>query len=286
MSIWNGKYVSINNIISKVYRDMDMSDQLNINDAVEWCGEALELIGSPGTLLEKVVILEVSEYRASIPEDLHQIQTIWGHAGDVDPDCLDALKFVPMRYTTDVMHHYMNECNDYGCASSLTYSVNNSFIYPSYQCGAVKVSYWAMPTDEQGFPMIPDQIKFREAVAAHLAWKIARIKMISGKMPAPFYAEFKQERDWYIGAAQTAGQMPGLDMMESLKNNWIRLIPKINQHRDGFKSAGDPEQRISHNSVGFEGGGPVNLKDNDRTFFYYYNICCEEDSSDTWTDTE
>ena len=46
MSIWNGKYVSVNNIISKVYRDMDMSDQLNISDAVEWCGEALELIGS------------------------------------------------------------------------------------------------------------------------------------------------------------------------------------------------------------------------------------------------
>ena len=62
MSIWNGKYVSINNIISKVYRDMDMAEQLNISDAIEWCGEALELIGSPGTLIEKVVIIKVDEY--------------------------------------------------------------------------------------------------------------------------------------------------------------------------------------------------------------------------------
>lgn len=285
MSIWNGKYVSINNIISKVYRDMEMSDQLNINDAVEWCGEALELIGSPSTLLEKVVTLEIANYRASIPEDLHQIQTIWGHSGTVDADCLDDLSYGPMRYSTDVMHYYMTSCEDSRCNSSMTYSVNDGYVYPNYEEGAIKMSYWAVPTDDNGYPLIPDQIKFREAVAAHLAWKLARIKMISGKMPAQFYAEFKQERDWYIGAAQTAGQMPGLDMMESLKNNWIRLIPKINQHSDGFKSAGDPEQRVNHTVGGGDGRG-VTQKDNDRTFFYYYNISCEEDSSDTWTDPE
>lgn len=294
MSIWNGKYVSINNIISKVYRDLDMSDQINISDAVEWCGEAIELIGSPGTLEEKVTILEVSEYRAAIPSDLHQVQTIWGYSGTVQSDDStadnyidDITHFTAMRYSMDTMHMYMNNCNDYKCNSGYTYIVNDSYVYPNYQCGAIKLSYWAIPTDDDGYPKIPDQIKFREAVAAHLAWKIARIKMITGKMNGQVYMEFKQERDWYIGAAQNAGQMPGLDMMESLKNNFIRLIPKINQHRDGFASASSPEQRYTHNSVGFNGDARgYSDKDNDRTFFYYYNISCEEDSSDTWTDTE
>lgn len=286
MSIWNGKYVSINNIISKVYRDMDMSDQLNLNDAVEWCGEALELIGSPGTLIEKVVTLEVAEYRSLIPADLHQVQTIWGYSGTVDPECLDGLSYTPMRYSTDTMHFYMENCNDRQCHGGLTYMVNDSHVYPNYKTGAIKLSYWAIPTDCNGYPMIPDQIKFREAVAAHLSWKIARIKMISGKMPAQFYAEFKQERDWYIGAAQTAGQMPGLDMMESIKNNFIRLIPKINQHSDGFASAGAPEQRITNTVSGTGASGASSNKDNDRTFFYYYNINCEATTANNWTDPE
>tara|TARA_R110000751_G_scaffold8281_7_gene33107 strand:+ start:5182 stop:6066 length:885 start_codon:yes stop_codon:yes gene_type:complete len=294
MSIWNGKYVSVNNIISKVYRDMDMSDQLNISDAVEWCGEALELIGSPGTLTEAVTVIEVADYKAEIPSDLHQIQTCWAYSGTVQTDdsdsdnyLYDITRFIPMRYSTDVMHHYMETCKDHRCDSEYVYKLNDSYIYPNFQCGAVQLSYWAIPTDDAGFPKIPDQIKFREAVSAHLTWKLARTKMIAGKMPQAIYMEFKQERDWYIGAAQTAGQMPGLDMMESIKNNWIRLIPKINQHSDGFRSAGTAEQRISHNSVGISGvASGSSDRDNNRTFFYYYNISCEEDSSDTWTDTE
>jgi len=231
---------------------MGLADQININDAVEWCGEALELIGSPGTLLEKVVTIEVKETRAIIPNDVHQIQTIWGYSGYVqseDPnddtfiDCVTG--FSAMQYSSDTMHFYMEGCNDNRCASSLTYMVNDNYVWPNFSCGAIRMSYWAIPTDENGYPKIPDQIKFREAVAGHLAWKLARTMLIAGKMPAQLYQEFKTERDWYIGAAQTAGQMPGLDMMESLKNNWIRLIPKINQHRDAFSSSGTQEQRTT-----------------------------------------
>ena len=37
--------------------------------------------------------------------------------------------------------------------------------------------------------------------------------------------------------------MPGLDMAENLKNSWTRLIPKINQHFNGFKDIGKQEDR-------------------------------------------
>ena len=77
--------------------------------------------------------------------------------------------------------------------------------------------------------------------------------------------------------------MPGIDMMESLKNNFIRLIPKINQHADGFASAGNPEQRILHNSAASSKGSSNTDKAIGRTFFNYYNIAC---AVTTWTDPE
>jgi hypothetical protein len=65
-----------------------------------------------------------------------------------------------------------------------------------------------------------------------------------------FYGrKIEQERDWYIGAAQTRGHMPSVDMMESIKNNILRLIPKINQHSDGFASSGSQEQRNNLSSI-------------------------------------
>ena len=85
----------------------------------------------------------------------------------------------------------METCKDHRCDSEYVYKLNDSYIYPNFQCGAVQLSYWAIPTDDAGFPKIPDQIKFREAVSAHLTWKLARTKMIAGKMPQAIYMEFK-----------------------------------------------------------------------------------------------
>ena len=73
---------------------------------------------------------------------------------------------------------------------------------------------------------------------------------------------------------------------QSIKNNFIRLIPKINQHSDGFASAGAPEQRITNTVSGTGAFGASSNKDNNRTFFNYYNISCEATTSDTWTDPE
>ena len=94
-------------------------------------------------------------------------------------------------------------------------------------------------------------------------WKLAFLRLMSNKISTQAYQIIERDRDWYIGAAQTRSHMPSMDMMESIKNNWIRLIPKINQHRDGFKSANMQEQRILHNA------GTYNRNNsNNNTYFY------------------
>jgi hypothetical protein len=248
--ISNGKYISVEPIISKVYRDMGMAEDINMIDAIEWAGEAMEFIGATVYLTSKVESAEVREYRAKLPCDLHYIETIGGVPIKLGEDeCIDKdLTFKPMRYSTDSFHHwYCGRTTDHYCVSDLTYTVNDSFIFTNFDEGKVLISYKAMPTDDRGYPMIPDDVKFREAVAGHIKWRIAFIKWMSGNLPGAVYQKIEQDRDWYIGAAQTRDKMPSIDMAESLKNNWLRLIPKINQHRDGFRSEGNAEQRFTHN---------------------------------------
>jgi len=280
MSLWNGKYVSVQNIIEKAYRDLGMGEAIKFGDAVEWAGEAIELIGSPMQLSEKVVQITVKDYRGSIPLDLHLINTLHGTT-DIGSK---VNSFYPMRYSTDSFHHYYcKDSNDYCCDSSLTYKLNDNFIFTSFNEGTLNLSYQAIPTDSSGFPTIPDDIKFREAVAGHIKWKLAFIKWIKGEMAQAVFQKIEQERDWYIGAAQTRGHMPSVDMMESLKNNWIRLIPKINQHAEGFRGIGRPEQRYTHNSsLGGRGSSQSDSKDSSNTFFHYRDSGnCEDCGEDT-----
>ena len=250
--IGNGKYVSIEPIIAKIYRDMGMTDELNITDAVEWAGEAMEFIGATVYLNEKVKSFEVKNSKTKLPCELHYINTVAGVSMVVeDTDCDETtnINYTPMRYTTDSFHHWRcDHSNDHRCVSDLTYAINDDYLFPNFEEGKVLISYMAIPVDDRGYPRIPDDVKFKEAVSAHIKWRLAFIKWMSGKIPGAVYQKLEQDRDWYIGAAQTRDKMPSMDMMESIKNNWLRLIPKIDQHADGHKSAGAGEHRISHNS--------------------------------------
>jgi hypothetical protein len=250
--IGNGKYVSLETIIAKVYRDLGLSDSINIGDAIEWAGEAMDLIGATIYLEDKVEAVDIREYKGKLPCELHYIRTASANAMSLDQetDCdIKSMSFTPMRYTTDTYHHWKcGKSQDHLCTSDVTYNINDDFIFTSFEEGKVLISYRALPVDSRGYPKVPDDSKFKEAVAAHIKWRLGFIRWSNGKMPGAVYQVIERDRDWYIGAAQNRDKMPGMDMLESIKNNWLRLIPKINQHKDGFKSAGSAEQRFTHNS--------------------------------------
>ena len=44
-----------------------------------------------------------------------------------------------------------------------------------------------------------------------------------------------QESLWYIGAASTRVAKPIVNEMENIKNNWLRLIKKIDQQQDSLE---------------------------------------------------
>ena len=50
----NGKYVSIERVISGVQRDFKFNTEFDWVDAVEWTGDYLSLLGTAGQYVEKV----------------------------------------------------------------------------------------------------------------------------------------------------------------------------------------------------------------------------------------
>lgn len=265
--MFNGKYTSVYEVIASTYRDFGVED-IVISDAIEWVGEVIELLNPPYDLIEDVEVVLVEHGRAKIPCDLHSINGIKclidDNASLIDECEFPIDHFVPMVYSTDIYHNYKDNHNDKNCnIPQATYKLENGYILPNFENGFLAVSYKAIPVDEDGFPLIPDNIKFKNAIKYHIMWKLAFMKLIQGKISGQAYQIIERDREWYIGQASTGAQMPSMDLMESIKNNWIRLIPKINQHRDGFKSANVQEKRIIHNAGNFNKTGY-----NNNTYFY------------------
>lgn len=250
--MFNGKYLSINTIINAAYRDSGMTIS-NRADAIEWAAEAIELIGGVQQMVDSIDVKLVENYKCKIPCETHLLYSIKGYPKDDAPDIeeceIQGSCFIPMVYSSDTFHRYINnaDSNPYNL-STLSYTVNDDYIFTNFEKGFLLIDSKNIAVDEDGFPKIPDDIKFVNAVKFHIMWKLAFLRMMEGKISAQAYQIIERDRDFYIGAAQTRSQMPSIDQMESLKNNWIRMIPKINQHADNFKTASIEEKRYIHNN--------------------------------------
>lgn len=255
-----GKYKSLRFVVEKVFRDSGYVDEVDIEDVIEWAGECLELIGVPESYVAKQELITIKDGRGLLPCDLLTLRQVRFVNEDKN-------KSLPMVYNTSNFHKYLShECSrvkEKNCGER-TYTLSDNCIFTGFDEGYVEIAYEAFPTDENGWPKIPDNIKFVKAIEYYIREKIDYLLWRAGKLPQAVYMKTEQEQVWYLAAAQSAGVMPNADRMENIKNNWLRLIPKINQHSDYFASFGNEEQRINHNGSRYN--NMTNEVDRDELF--------------------
>jgi len=126
---------------------------------------------------------------------------------------------------------------------TLSYRINASYIETNFEDGFVELVYNGFMMDENGFPMIPDEARYREAVASFLIERLDYKAWRKGLIPDKVYQKSCQERDWYIGAARNKANIPSIDRMESIKKMFLRSIQKVTSHNDGFRFSNLTERR-------------------------------------------
>lgn len=125
------------------------------------------------------------------------------------------------------------------------YKLNNGFIYTNFKNGFVEMSYRALPIDDYGMPMVPDNERYIKAVEWYLIYRLdhKRWRTTRNSMDKEIMRDSEQQYLWYVGGAKTKALTPSMDMMEAIKNMILRSIPKINAHKSGFANTDIIEKR-------------------------------------------
>jgi hypothetical protein len=126
----------------------------------------------------------------------------------------------------------------------LEYKIVPGYIKTNQETGYLMVGYHAIPTDEDGYPMIPDDESFMEALYWYINMKLKYIEWSNGRIRDAIY--YHTENKWRFYAKQAYGRalMPAsADELESFKNVWNRLIPNINAG-DSFYQYTDNQEMI------------------------------------------
>lgn len=149
----------------------------------------------------------------------------------------DSSTLQPLQYGASTFHASMH-CE--GCVNENmqyedTYIIDNDYIKTSFVSGKICLSYMAFPTDEDCYPLVPDDISFKEAMFWYVYKKIL-LSTPQFKNNGIDYGVAEQQWKYYCTQARNAANYPDIDKMESFMNQWVRLVPDLNRHDTAFEN--------------------------------------------------
>jgi len=269
------RLTSINVLISKIVRDLGLGDkEIRHQDFIEWIQEGLLFIGSYYQFKEREGFVMVHDYKGVLPCDLHKpiryldgcdfgtkydneqywsfvnkcVQATGIQSTDpikvVDPYSYQKLQLATygktslwrafgtnIKRATNLMDGGRTFSGD-----ELSYQVNHDVITTNFRYGMISMRYLAIPLDEQGYPLVPDDVAFFEA----LMWRVkAKLAMRKNN-----YEEFEACNFYwnkYCMQARGRANQPDIELTQRLANIYHTLIPNRLSMYNDFNTLGDPE---------------------------------------------
>lgn len=229
----NSNYKSLKSILWTLLKN-PLCQDLSYEDAAEWALECIKLLGAPVIYLNKIQIIELEMYKAGLPCDLLYIEGVKYLSSH---DCETSQV---MRESSNIYHLDTSEFQ--GNNSELTYSIQNGVIFTSREDGCIELAYKAIATDEEGYPLIPDNQKIELALEYYILSRYLEPLWLMGKIQDKAFEYIQQKRYFYIPSAQNGANMLSVDKMETVMNGLNRLIVNTNAHSNTFKNFGVKEQ--------------------------------------------
>lgn len=132
-------------------------------------------------------------------------------------------------------------------SNELQYTTKPGYINTCMPRGFVKISYYAIYTDEDSMPMIPDLESYKEAIYWYVTMKLMYPKKLKGQISQGDYYDIRNSYNFYRKQAYAEAMMPTVDDLETISNIYTKLYPEINDHNMFFSTSGD-EQNIYNQS--------------------------------------
>lgn len=265
------KYTSIKSIVERVYGDTGYQFEIPHEDLILWTVEAMDLIGFPLTYVPKVMgykqnpNYEFDKFRIPLPCDFHKLQTI-------------VVNGYPAYFRSNSFHHMLDGkcCGFDGLSSDVedlfynafdpslvyspqaqpitniptkannltTFDINDSWITFNIEKGKACMAYWAFPIDDEGFPLIPDDTKYKRAIYSYLIYKVDYRLWRQGFIDERVYRESENQWMWAVSSASAHLKTPNVEQMELLKNSLTRLIPRFHAYQNFFQDLATRKDRL------------------------------------------
>lgn len=226
-------YINLRIIADRLTRHPLMID-LTFEAIIQYTIDFIGTLGLPPIYLDKVVTVDIDNYRAALPCDLIAIRQV-----------KDVKNNISLRATTDTFHLIHDEKKPI-MRQEGTFKTQGNIIYTSFKEGKIAIAYRAIPVDEEGLPMIPDNSIFLKALELYIKKEWFTIQFDMGKIAPAVLQNVQQEYAWKVGQLNTEFILPSVSEMQAITGIFNQLLPRVTEFKKGFKYLGDTEYIKSH----------------------------------------
>ena len=249
------QYTTINRVLDDL-SDHPLLRDITLEQVIRHAIRFISIHGFPKFYQDKIEDVEIDNFRGLLPCDLISIVQVkdlatgicmramtdnfpTGMLPDLPKPCLDEHDNVPPPKDMYLppMRKYFEEP---------AFKTQGRVLYVTFPKGKVGVAYKALPVDENGYPMLPDNENFLAALEAYIKKQVFTVKFDTGKIAAPVLQNAAQEYAWLAGQLASEFQAPSVSEFEAISRMMTSLIPNVRRFDRGFKHEGDREHLKNH----------------------------------------
>lgn len=225
----NIHFVPIGEAIARVTRH-PMLQKIDFEAALQYTLDFIADIGLPNIYENKTACVDIEKYKGFLPCDVLSIDQVQN----------DRTKTF-LRSMTDTFGG-----TDSGLPAADSFMTSGRVITTSFKEGRVKIAYKAIPVDEDGVPMLPDNPVFMRALEAYIKAEVFSVYFDEGKIKGDVMN--KAEQDYYARAhkCKIVFHTPSKSEMETITGMMHRMIPAKREFQRGFATLGDREYYKNH----------------------------------------
>lgn len=222
----NIKYTNIRVILDNLLQHELLQD-LTLEQIVGYVIRFNGLFNTPQLYTEKSIFIDIENYRGKLPCDLVSVKQV-----------RDVCNNFALRYISGTFFnpHSMERA----------FKTQGSIIFTTFKEGKIEVVYEAIPIDEEGYPLILDNEKYKNALELYIKLDRFTKYFDMSKIAQNVLQNTQQEYAWAAGQLEEELKLPSLSEWENISNAHSQLLEKTGEFKKGFETTGLPEYYKIH----------------------------------------
>lgn len=222
----NIKFTNIREILDNCMQHELLQD-LTLEQTVGYVIKFNSIFNVPQLYNTKYATIKINEYRGELPCDLIAINQVKDSLSNLVIKEINGTFFNPNTIER-------------------AFKTQGQIIFTTFKEGEIEVSYRAIPVDEEGYPLILDNEKYKNALELYIKKDRFTKQFDLGKLHHSILQNTQQDYAWAAGQLQSELKTPSLSEWESISNAHNTLLQRDDMFVKGFESLGEKEYFKKH----------------------------------------